>query len=183
MSELENKVPGILEDEDDDEVFGTDEAWHVTDDGDAEWCINQIREAEAIVRKWEQHYKQQLEKVKAVQGRRIERFRGYLREYLTGLSADGLAKETKTTTSYKLPSGTLTLKHGAIEYVKDEDKLLAWLQETGRGEYIKTEVSPKWGELKKLTVAMPNGDVAIKDTGELVEGVHTEAKPDVFEVK
>lgn len=58
---------------------------------------------------------------------------------------------------------------------------MPWLKANGFGDYVKTEESTKWGELKKgLTFV---GSVAtITETGEIVEGITITEQPDIFKV-
>ena len=90
-------------------------------------------------------------------------------------------KTTKTTEKYRLLSGTLTLKKGGTKATPDDAKLVPWLKANGFGDYVKTEESAKWGELKKgLTFV---GSVAtITETGEIVEGITVTEQPDIFKV-
>ena len=82
------------------------ERFEITDDGKAEWAIQKIREANSDTVKWQEHFAQQLAKIKAENDSTAA--------YMTGLLADYFAtvphKETKTQSTYKLPSATLIRK-------------------------------------------------------------------------
>lgn len=93
------------------------------------------------------------------------------------------AKETKTQKSYKLLSGSLVLKCGGYEYKRDEAGLCAWLEKSGYGDFVKVEKKSQWGQLKPGLCVNEDGSVAIGETGEIVEGVSAERKPDEFNVK
>ena len=181
MSELENRVPGIREDEDDD-LLATDD-WACDSDEKAEWCLYMIRKANESIKSWEEHYNQQMERIRQREQRKIDRMNLYLRKYLMALRERGLTKATKTADSYALPSGTLKIKRGTWDYQRDPEALVNWLELEELGEFVKIKKEPKWGDLKKLTVTMDNGDVAMKDSGEIVQGVRAVMKPDEFVIE
>ena len=154
-------------------VFGQDEteaedaprpAWRITDDGCADWACRKIAE----------------EKVAAAE----RRFQNGTR-FLTGKLAEYFEtvphKTTKTKASYRLLSGTLTRKFGGTTMKQDDEKLVQFLKNSGQLEFIKTEEKPRWGDFKKRLEIM-GGSVVDKETGEIVEGVTVETKPDTFTV-
>nr|DAT43470.1 MAG TPA: hypothetical protein [Caudoviricetes sp.] len=49
-------------------------------------------------------------------------------------------------------------------------------------DYIKTTQEPKWGEFKKL-LTFQDGNAILTDTGEMVECIPVEEKPDTFDIK
>ena len=74
----------------------------------------------------------------------------------------------------KLPWATLKSQKKPQDYIRDEGKLLEWVQGNAV-DYIKVaEPTVAWGELKKQLV-VAGGKVLLKETGEVVEGV--EPKP------
>ena len=58
---------------------------------------------------------------------------------------------------------------------------MQFLKGSGQLEFIKTEEKPRWGDFKKRLEIM-GGSVVDKETGEIVEGVTVETKPDTFTV-
>ena len=139
-------------------------AWRITDDGCADWACRKIAE----------------EKVAAAE----RRFQNGTR-FLTGKLAEYFEtvphKTTKTKASYRLLSGTLTRKFGGTTMKQDDEKLVQFLKDSGQLEFIKTEEKPRWGDFKKRLEIM-GGSVVDKETGEIVEGVTVETKPDTFTV-
>ena len=105
--------------------------------------------------------------------------------FLTGKLAEYFEtvphKTTKTKASYRLLSGTLTRKFGGTTMKQDDEKLVQFLKDSGQLEFIKTEEKPRWGDFKKRLEIM-GGSVVDKETGEIVEGVTVETKPDTFTV-
>ena len=74
----------------------------------------------------------------------------------------------------KLPWATLTCRRKPQDYIKDDGKLLEWVQDNA-ADYIKVAApTVAWGEFKKQLV-VAGGKVLLKETGEVVEGV--EPKP------
>ena len=136
--------------------------------------LDRIRElADAQIQKIE-------EKVAAAE----RRFQNGTR-FLTGKLAEYFEtvphKTTKTKASYRLLSGTLTRKFGGATMKQDDEKLVEFLKGSGQLEFIKTEEKPRWGDFKKRLEIM-GGSVVDKETGEIVEGVTVETKPDTFTV-
>lgn len=79
-------------------------------------------------------------------------------------------------------SGTLVLKKGGVTQKYDKDELLDYLAAEGMDDYIKTTQEPKWGEFKKL-LTFQDGNAILTDTGEMVECIPVEEKPDTFDIK
>lgn len=92
-------------------------------------------------------------------------------------------RQTKTTEKYDLLSGTLTRKKATkAPAVEDVDVLTRWLEENQLENLVQTTKKPKWGELKKLIDYDAHGNVTIRATGEVVEGVTVEEKPESFKI-
>ena len=142
-----------------------------------------IRAAEQTVKNWEAHYKRQMDGIRKREQRTIDWMSMQLRRYFLKQKENGLVKSTKTADSYALPGGTLKLKHGSWDYQRDADQLLAWIQSEGMEDLVKVKLEPKWAELKKQTITMANGDVVMKDSGEIVQGVRAVMKPDEFVIE
>ena len=178
-------MPEVLdwEDEEDDLFYCSDDAWTCDSDEKAEWCLSMIRSAQQSIQNWEAHYKKQMDKIRTCEQRRIDRMTVYLRKFLNDRKESGLVKSTKTTDSYALPGGTLKLKHGTWDYQRDPEQLLAWIQSEGMEDLVKVKLEPKWADLKKQTITMANGDVVMKDSGEILKGVKAVMKPDEFVIE
>ena len=188
MSEIkkpDENLPEVLdwEDEEDDLFAFSDDAWTCDSDEKAEWCMARIRSAQQTVKNWEAHYAKQMDGIRKREQRTIDWMSMQLRRYLLKRKESGLVKSTKTADSYALPGGTLKLKHGGWDYQRDADALLAWIQSEGMEDLVKVKLEPKWAELKKQTLTMANGDVVMKDSGEVVKGVRAVMKPDEFVIE
>ena len=188
MSEIkkpDETMPEVLdwEDEEDDLFTFSDDAWTCDSDEKAEWCMARIRSAQQSIQNWEAHYKRQMDGIRKREQRTIDWMTVQLRKYLMRQKEANLVKSTKTADSYALPGGTLKLKHGTWDYQRDADALLAWIQNEGMEDLVKIKLEPKWADLKKQTITMTNGDVVMKDSGEIVQGVKAVMKPDEFVIE
>lgn len=90
-------------------------------------------------------------------------------------------KATKTQESYQLLSGKLVFKKPTTKMEQDKETLLEWCK-VNAPEYVKTEQSVEWGQIKKCMQIV--GDSVIYDaTGEIVSGVAVSEVAGVFDVK
>ena len=159
-------------------------AWRITDDGCADWACRKIAEEKAELDRIRELADAQIQKIEEKVAAAERRFQNGTR-FLTGKLAEYFEtvphKTTKTKASYRLLSGTLTRKFGGTTMKQDDEKLVQFLKNSGQLEFIKTEEKPRWGDFKKRLEIM-GGSVVDKETGEIVEGVTVETKPDTFTV-
>ena len=159
-------------------------AWRITDDGCADWACRKIAEEKAELDRIRELADAQIQKIEEKVAAAERRFQNGTR-FLTGKLAEYFEtvphKTTKTKASYRLLSGTLTRKFGGTTMKQDDEKLVEFLKGSGQLEFIKTEEKPRWGDFKKRLEIM-GGSVVDKETGEIVEGVTVETKPDTFTV-
>lgn len=167
MSELMNEE--ILSEE--------EQGFVVDDDQKAEWCMKKILEAQQEMQDWTAFYKGQTDKVKAKCESRIAWFEHLLRPYFDMVPH----KATATQESYALPSGKLVVKQQQPEYVREDDKIAEWLQQSGLDYLI--EKKPKWGEMKKNLGLKVEGDQVVTEDGEIVPGVAAVERGPVFKVE
>ena len=99
--------------------------------------------------------------------------------------------EGKKKRSITLPSGragftkgTTVFFYGNTEASKDNQSLLEYLVDNAYTEYVKTEIleTVDWANLKKTLKVTDEGMVVISDTGEVVDMMYVEQKPDKFSV-
>jgi Fe2+ transport system protein B len=166
-----------------DEQF--EEGFKIDNDNLAEWAICKISEDKAefqrLINVCETkvlEYQEKIRKYREQLERKTSGLKGALMQYFETVPH----KTTKTQETYKLPSGTLKLKYGTPEFIKDEKKLAEWLKSNGLKDYYEEKTVPKWGEFKK------DPDVVISDgkvlfAGEIVDGVTAQDRPDSFEVE
>lgn len=159
-------------------------AWRITDDGCADWACRKIAEEKAELDRIRELADAQIQKIEEKVAEAERRFQNGTR-FLTGKLAEYFEtvphKTTKTKASYRLLSGTLTRKFGGTTMKQDDEKLVQFFKDSGQLEFIKTEEKPRWGDFKKR-LEIIGGSVVDKETGEIVEGVTVETKPDTFTV-
>lgn len=180
LSELEAiTLPGDLPETEQPPRFA------IRDDECADWAIQKIKTERAEYERLSDLAEKQIaairEKVEAAK-RRADQNTQYLTYCLSEFFETVPHKATKTTEKYRLLSGTLTKKLGAVKLAQDPEKLVTWLKANGYTDAIKVEETPKWGDLKKR-LAVTGDIVTIVDTGEIVEGVTATQAPDVFVVE
>lgn len=159
-------------------------AWRITDDGCADWACRKIAEEKAELDRIRELADAQIQKIEEKVAAAERRFQNGTR-FLTGKLAEYFEtvphKTTKTKASYRLLSGTLTRKFGGTTMKQNDEKLVQFFKDSGQLEFIKTEEKPRWGDFKKR-LEIIGGSVVDKETGEIVEGVTVETKPDTFTV-
>jgi len=157
-----------------------------------DWAIEKIKEEKARCQMFVDVANSKIEILKEQikeEQRKSESRNSYLlfklNEYL---DMDGVpAKTTKTSKKLVLPSGVIkrTLEKldfestcGTKELKKDE-KLIAWAKDNAK-EFIKTEESVLWGDLKKDLEIVPSEigyDIMVKSTGEILDCLRVVEKP------
>lgn len=157
----------------------------VDNDNKAEWTILKIREekaeSERIIKLCESQisfYQDRANQEKESLQNRTGNLKSLLFDYFLKVPNK---KMSKTQETYILPSGKLKLKYPNPKYVRDEDKLVKWLEDTGQQDLIKIKKTGDWAELKKVTTTV--GENVITEDGEVVEGVRAEAQQPVFDVE
>lgn len=163
-------LPGDMDPDEDQQR----QRWRITDDGCADWALKKIKlekdERDRIVALAEQEIarlKEQIEKA----DRRYQQNTDFLTYMLSEFFETVPHKTTKTgTESYRLLNGQLVKKPAAVKMEPDDEKLVAWLRNSGREDLIKIETKAKWAELKKQ-IEMVGAVAMIPDTGEIVEGI------------
>lgn len=166
-------------------TFEIDTEWAITDDSVAEWALQRIAEEKAEYERLQSLADKQIEEIKLraeSAKKRYERKTAFINGKLMEYFHNVPHKSTKTTEKYALLSGNLVLKKAAKKPVVDDEKLVEWLGANGYTDYIKTEQSARWGDLKKALDL--SGEVPVfKETGEVVKGVTFEDVPEEFKVE
>lgn len=171
----------VIEDE---ELLPHEDGWVCSTDEAADWAIRKIQFARREKERWENFYQDQLARITTKYDTTIAFFESKLRGFLRMRSDEGMTTSTKTILAkYKLPTGSLELKAGTYEYIKDDEALVDWLKKAKMEEFVQTIYKPDWAGLKKTVTVMPDGKIAIDETGEIVDGVTAQKKPDSFVVK
>lgn len=169
------------------EKFEFEPAWRITNDDSAEWLIDKVNEdlteSARFKLSLESKIKDLQEKLRKVEDEEndvIERRNSYLIEYFETIDHK-FKKKTKTQEKYRLPSGEIIKKYPGPEFKRTDEDLVKWIKEHHL-PLVEVKETPKWGELKKLTV-IAGGKVVFKDTGEIIEGVEVIERLPVTEFK
>jgi len=172
------------------EAMEEDEAqgFRIDSDAKAEWAIRKIAEEEAECERLKACCQAEIDRYKERQeayDKRLEGRTTNLRAMLLLYFGTVPVKETKTQQKYELPSGSLVMKKASSDFKADSDKLRDWLVAGGMSDYLKTEVSPKWAQVKKQLSTAADGSIIFGETGEIIptDCVTIEEKPPKFEVK
>lgn len=157
------------------------EKFSVTDIRSAEWCLKRIAwhqkhkaDASAFVEAEKAKLDEYLAKVNLEEDGSIE----YFKELLKPFAMEQLQGSRKKTLN--LPSGSLSFKKQAPEFVKNDDELLAFAKDS-LPEFVKVTETVNWVEMKK-TCQIDNNRLVTAD-GEIVRGVTVNERDDTFAVK
>lgn len=162
------------------------ERFKVENKDSANWCLRKMRALKAEIEDNQRIAREEIERIQrwaeqtnAPLQRSIQYFESILAEYHIGVY-----KEDPSIKTIKLPHGILKMRTQQPEYVRDDERFLEYLRQSGRADYIETIEKPKWGEYKKIVkVAMDGKTVVDTQTGEVVEGVKAEERPPKFSVE
>lgn len=161
------------------------EKFTVRDISSAEWCLKRIAwhqkhkaDALAFVESEKAKLDEYLAKVNSEENGSIEHFTALLKSFAMEQLQDS-KKKTLT-----LPSGSLSFKSQAPEFVKNDEELLAFVKKS-LPEFVKvattTTFSVKWAEMKKECIVA--GNRLVTKDGEIVQGVTVNERDDTFTVK
>ena len=157
----------------------TEESQHFTinSDQEAEWAIQQIKNAEAEKAKWKEFYDSRYKAVCESCDLTIQNMTSVLQTYFGKVPH----KQTATQENYTLPSGKLVFKKQEPEYERNDEEVIGWLKSHKATNFIKTAESVDWASLKKtLTVV---GETVADENGEIITGIKATERPDIFKVE
>ena len=146
----------------------------VDSDSKADWCCKIIKQEQAEFERLSNTIDEEIEILKRKKEQleqQLTNKTGYLKSKLADYFETVEKKELKTCFKYKLPSADLVFVKPTVQYERDNDKIISWLTENNKFDYIKTNPSVDWAELKKTSF--------FKD----VDGVTEVQVPARFEVK
>lgn len=158
------------------------ETFVIDNDSLAEWALLKIREEKAELARIElvcknmiDSYMLRVERAKREYESKTQYFRQQLESYFNTITPTA----TKTQATYKLPSGTLKRKFGGVEFIRDDERLLRFMEYEEDYPYIKVKKSVDWENLKKSLIV--KGDEVIdRITGEVIPGITVKQKEDKF---
>lgn len=162
-----------------------EDGFRITDDKTADRALCKIAEERAEIERLSLLKNEEIAEINfkfEAAKKRLENNVQYYKDKLSEYFSCVKHKVTRTAEKYVLLNGTLKLKRGGVKPRPNAERLLEWLAANGYTDYIKTEQSPRWGELKKI-LDFSNGAAVVKETGEIVEGIDFEEIPDEFDVE
>ena len=124
----------------------------IDSDSKADWACKVIKQEQAETERLKNAIDEEislLEEKKKYLDDQLENKTSYLKSKLLNYFVDVEKKELKTCYKYKLPSSDLVYMKPAVRYERDNDKIISWLTEHNKYEFIKTNPSVDWAELKK----------------------------------
>jgi hypothetical protein len=162
------------------EVENESQEFKIDSPAKADWAIETIKGEEQRTELYIesckakiQFYQDQIKKAEEKLEQDTSWLKMQLAEYIKSIPA----KKGKTGLSLKLASGTIRLKFASPEFKRDEKTLIE-----NYPEFVDYKPSFKWGEFKK-TLSIQGEVVVDSETGEVVDGVIVEYKPERVEVE
>lgn len=159
--------------------------WSISDDGAADWALRKIKEAneeyERLRMIGERMIKEAQERIRKLEQDNQSRT-GFLKLKLAEYFDSVPHKKTKTKETYALFSGKLALKYHNDKITRDDSKLLEWVNDHGLTDYIKTEQSIKWADLKEQ-FEFAGGRAIYKETGEIVDAIQVQPIDATFDIE
>ena len=123
----------------------------IDSDSKADWACKVIKQEQAETERLQKTIDEEimmLNEKKKYYAEQLENKTSFLKSKLANYFETVEKKELKTCFKYKLPSADLVFMKPAIKYERDNDKIISWLMEHSKFEYIKTNPSVDWAELK-----------------------------------
>lgn len=148
----------------------------IMNDLDAEEALQNIMAAEEKIEGMKAWYEHAMEQIEKQQTAVIENEKARLRNYFEMVPHN----KTKTQESYALPHGKLIMKAQQPEFERDDDQVIGWLEQGGRG-FVKVKKSVDWAELKR-TLKFKDGTAIDKETGEVVPGIRVIEREPIFTI-
>ena len=124
----------------------------IDSDSKADWACKVIKQEQAETERLQKAIDEEimmLNEKKKYYAEQCENKTSFLKSKLANYFETVEKKELKTCFKYKLPSADLVFMKPAVKYERDNDKIISWLTEHNKFEYIKTNPAVDWAELKK----------------------------------
>ena len=127
----------------------------ITDDLKAEWAVKIIKQEEAETQRLIDTIDQEIELLKVKKEQLQEQLAnktGFLKSKLADYFETVEKKELKTCFKYKLPSADLVFVKPTVKYERDNDKIISWLTENNKFDYIKKQDTIQIGILSDILI-------------------------------
>jgi hypothetical protein len=124
----------------------------INDDLKADWACKIIKQEEAEKNRLQQIIDDEIAILQAKKEKLEQQFinnTGFLRMKLNDFFNTVEKKELKTCLKYKLPSAELVFTKPKVKYERDNNKILQWLNDNNKYDFIKVTHSVDWENLKQ----------------------------------
>lgn len=183
MNELLDQSNKSLQDYLDEKEQVEKEAFKVEDDQAANWALRKISQMKKKIEANNQLAVSEIEKIEEWNKAENEKSQQSI-DYFQGLLAEYALKKKENDPDFKtlkLPNGKLTFRKQQPEWKLDDSKVIESLKNAGEDDLIKVTEKPKLAEIKKKFKAS-KGKAINPDTGEVIEGITVEDRPEKFGV-
>lgn len=182
LETLKDDLMDYLDGENDRQRFTSEEdssqPFRIQNLDQANWAVRKIariemkrRQCRELVEAETNRLKSWLEAREQEASRERSFFESLLRSYLEEQRQSDVRLK-----SIKLPAGSVGLRKQQPEFIRDNERLLAWLK-ANHPELIKVQESPDWAGLKEASLVQ-GGTLADPETGEVVDGVKVVERPE-----
>lgn len=123
----------------------------ISDDVRADWACKIIKQEETEKNRLQQVIDDEIAILQAKKEKLEQQFinnTGFLRMKLNDYFNTVETKELKTCFKYKLPSAELVFTKPKVKYERDNNKILQWLNDNKKYDFIKVTHSVDWENLK-----------------------------------
>lgn len=179
----QEEIIGVNGELDEKQIEEAKKRYKITDKAQADWALRKIKKIEEEQKANTEFARNEIEKIKdwlekenKTLQRSIDFFYSLLEEYFRKHVQPQIDKK-----SINLPNGTFGIRNGDQEFVYDDKKLSEWAKNS-MPSVVKYTLSVDKNELKKVTEVI-NNKLVVKETGEVVEGVIVNDRPEKFYVK
>lgn len=158
------------------------ESFKVTDLNSANWCMRKMRANEKKLAEYKELAKAEIERINAwlkKEAEKIDNSNSFFQVKLEEYFLEQRANDPK----FKLstPYGKMSTRKQHPKWYYDEDKLLSYLKESNKAEFIRTKEEIDKAKLKK-SVSVKEGR-AVTEDGEIIECITIEEQPDKITIK
>ena len=151
-----------------------------------DWCIRQISKIEKEELPYIECAQRQIARLQEFIRKaeeRIEERTAYFKALMRPFVEQTLADSRRKTIN--APSGSVSLRKQEPEFEKDDDKLVAWLEENGKRKFVRVKKQTDWTEFKKQLVDVMEDGTCVTQDGELIptEAIKAIPRPDKLYIK
>ena len=148
----------------------------------ADWAIRKVKEMRKRRDIYNEAAQEEIEilkeKIKS-NNEKCEKETGYYLRALDGYMEHLPTVKAKTQESFSFPNGRLVRKYAKSVLQPNKEKILKYLEK--EKDYIRVKKELDWDKFKKL-LEVQNGKVVRKDTGEILDCVTAEEKPEILDI-